>query len=159
MLSLSRRASVLLLIVLLSLAACNPATPAAPTATTAPPTATTAAATATSPPTATTAAATATTAPPTETSVPPTNTSVPPTATTAATAASEGETVTLELVEPLSTIEELEDISQLLHDIPGILDVTGNENQVNIMFDPSVTDINGVIAAMALIGFPVKPPG
>jgi hypothetical protein len=146
------------LIVMLGLAACNTATPAPPTATTAPPTPVPATAT-TAPPTATTAPPTATSAPPTDTSVPPTATSVPPTATTAATAASEGQTVTLELVEPLSTIEELEDIAQLLHDIPGILDVTGNENQVNIIFDPAVTDVNGVVAAMALIGFPVRPPG
>jgi hypothetical protein len=73
--------------------------------------------------------------------------------------ADEGETVTLELVEPLSTIEELEDITQLLHDIPGIMDVTGNEQRVNITFDPAVIDVNGVVAAMALIGFPVRPPG
>jgi hypothetical protein len=146
------------LIVLLALAACNTATPAPATATTAPPTAAPPTAT-TAPPTDTTAPPTATTAPATATTAPPTDTNVPPTATTAATAVSEGQTVTLELVEPLSTIEELEDIAQLMHDIPGILDVTGNENQVNIMFDPAVTDVNGVIAAMALIGFPVKPPG
>jgi hypothetical protein len=155
---LSRWVCVLVLVVMLGLTACNPATAEPATATTAPPTSAPPTAT-TAPPTATTAPPTATSAPPTATSEPPTATSVPATATTAATAASEGETVTLELVEPLSTIEELEDIAQLMHDIPGILDVTGTEMRVNITFDPSVIDVNGVVAAMALIGFPVRPPG
>jgi hypothetical protein len=152
------RTVALFVIVQFGLAACSPEATATPSATSAPPTS--------APPTAvpatnTAVPPTATPVPATATPVPPTATAVPPTATSApsATPEPEGQTVSLQLVEPLSTIEELEDITQALHDFPGIIDVTGNENVVNIIFDPEVIDVNGVVAAMALIGFPVVPPG
>ncbi|MCC6187418.1 MAG: hypothetical protein IT318_00170 [Anaerolineales bacterium] len=153
------RIGALFLIVQLGLAACSPRATAAPAPTSAPPTA--------APPTAvpasaTPAAATATSAPAaTATALPPTATAAPPTATTAPSATPEAatETVTLQFAKPLSTIEELEDVAVLLNQVPGIEDITGNENQVNVIFDPQVIDVNGIVAAMATIGFPVVPPG
>lgn len=146
------RIGALFLIVQLGLAACSPRATAAPAPTSAPPTA--------APPTAvpasaTPAAATATSAPAA------TATALPPTATTAPSATPEAatETVTLQFAKPLSTIEELEDVAVLLNQVPGIEDITGNENQVNVIFDPQVIDVNGIVAAMATIGFPVVPPG
>lgn len=130
------------LIGLAMLAACASGTTVAPTATSAP-------ATATSAP----APAAATSAPATATSAPATATLAPQNTPEAA-----GEEVTFQFANPLATIEELEDISSLLHNVEGILSVEGNEKNITIMYDPAITDVDKLMQTMETIGFPVKPP-
>ena len=68
------------------------------------------------------------------------------------------EEVSFQFVNALATIEELEDISSLLHDVEGVLSVEGTEKNITIMYDPAITDVNKLMQTMEAIGFPVKPP-
>ena len=138
-------ATGLILIGLVVLAACGGGTTPAP--------ATSAPAPATSAP-ATSAPATATSAPGTATSAPPTATSAP-----AASPTSGGQQVTFQFVQALSTIEEMEDIAALLHDVPGVLSVEGNENKITIHYDTGVITEDDLRKTMGDIGHPVQPSG
>lgn len=136
-------ATGLILIGLVVLAACGGGTTPAP-ATSAPAPATSAPAT----------SAPATSAPGTATSAPPTATSAP-----AASPTSGGQQVTFQFVQALSTIEEMEDIAALLHDVPGVLSVEGNENKITIHYDPGVITEDDLRKTMGDIGHPVQPSG
>lgn len=117
----------------------TPATTSAPEATSAP-------ATATSPPSATSTPLAATSAPATATSAP------------AATPEPEGEEVTFEFVAELSSIEEIDDIDLLLHDVEGILGVEGDEKSITITYDPAVITVDELQQVLESIRYPVKPP-
>jgi copper chaperone CopZ len=52
----------------------------------------------------------------------------------------------------------VDDIRLLLHEVPGILDVVGDEISITITYDPAVISVDELQKTMNDIGFPVKPP-
>jgi hypothetical protein len=112
--------------------------------------------------TATGPAITATPAPPTATAASPAEPSTPqpepPTAAAEPTLSEAGTRVTFRFVTTLSTVEEVGDIRDLLHDTEGILAVTGDEISITIAYDPAILTVDQVMAIMAQIGYPVNPP-
>lgn len=68
------------------------------------------------------------------------------------------ETVVFEFESTLSTVEEIEDIRDLLIDTEGILAITGTEVSVRITYDPDVFTVAELFNLMNQIGYPVKPP-
>ena len=109
---------------------------------------------------ATTSAPAAATAAPAATSAPPTAAAAPPTATSApaATSEPEGEEVTFPFVTGLSSIEEIDDIDLLLHNVEGVLGIGGDENSITITYDPAIITVDELQQQMEAIGYPVKPP-
>jgi copper chaperone CopZ len=58
----------------------------------------------------------------------------------------------------LSSIEEIDDIDLLLHNVPGILGIEGDEKSITITYDPAVITVDQLQQQMEAIGYPVKPP-
>lgn len=67
------------------------------------------------------------------------------------------ERIELDFVTPLSTVEEVDDIESLLHDVEGIISIRGNEVGLTITYDPAILTPDDVRQQMSNIGFPVKP--
>lgn len=69
-----------------------------------------------------------------------------------------GEKVTLDLLKTLSTVEQVDEIKELLHETPGILSVTGNEISITFEYDPALITVQGLVDKMKAIGHEVKAP-
>jgi hypothetical protein len=74
-----------------------------------------------------------------------------------ATAEAASERIELDFVTPLSTVEQVEDIESLLHNVEGIISIRGNEVGLTITYDPAILTPDDVRRQMSNIGFPVKP--
>jgi hypothetical protein len=67
------------------------------------------------------------------------------------------EQIELDFVTPLSTVEEVDDIENLLHGVEGIISIRGNEVGLTITYDPEILTPDDVRREMSNIGHPVKP--
>jgi len=92
-------------------------------------------------------------APPTPTSAP-TPTPVPAAPTTSGPA---GERIEFEFATPLSTVEQVDDIETMLHEVEGILSIRGDDFGLTITYDPELINPDELRQQMSIIGFPVKP--
>jgi hypothetical protein len=63
----------------------------------------------------------------------------------------------VEFVRPLSTAEEVDDISIMLRRVPGIFAVSGNEVGITIVYDAGLILPNQIRARLASLGHEVKP--
>jgi len=63
----------------------------------------------------------------------------------------------VEFVKPLSTAEEVDDISLVLRRIPGIFAVSGNEVGITIVYDAGLILPNQIRVRLASMGHEVKP--
>lgn len=81
-----------------------------------------------------------------------------PTAASSSSSTVAGEKVTLDLAKTLSTVEQVDEIKELLHETPGILSVTGNEISITFEYDPALITVQGLVDKMKAIGHEVKAP-
>lgn len=83
-----------------------------------------------------------------------------PTTANASSSATEpaGEKITLDLVKTLSTVEQVDEIRELLHETPGILGVSGNEISLTFIYDPAIISVQGILDKMEALGHELKAP-
>ncbi len=65
--------------------------------------------------------------------------------------------IKVEFVNALSTAEEVDDLRLTLVKVPGIMDVSGNENAIVIGYDAGLILPNQIRARLASLGHPIKP--
>jgi copper chaperone CopZ len=80
-----------------------------------------------------------------------------PTEEAGGTSEAASERIEVDFVRPLSTVEEVDDIENLLHNVDGIISIRGNEIGLTITYDPSILTPDDIRQQMSNIGHPVKP--
>lgn len=65
--------------------------------------------------------------------------------------------IKLEFVEQLGTAEQVDDIRLTLMQVPGVLDLAGNETAITVGYDAGLILPNQLGARLASMGHPIKP--